>query len=254
MTVEALYKYGRVNEHSETLFSSPTIWFSAPAQVNDPFECRPWFTFEGTQDQIVESLTRELRKHNPELTPNNATAHAAAIYLEGRHRDPNTWERLRQDVVARLGQRIGLCCLSKINNSILMWSHYSQDHRGYCLEFEATDTTPVFGAAQKVNYAADFPVVDFFNTQKDKQVDLIFLTKYLGWAYEEEWRIIDHQAGPGLHEYHADLLKGVIFGLRMPASDRAKIRAWVQKRGHAVKFYEATQHDRQFAIEVREIE
>ena len=135
-----------------------------------------------------------------------------------------------------------------------MWSHYSQDHQGYCLEFEATDSTPVFGEAQEVKYAAELPVVDSFNTPKDKQIDLVFLTKYVGWSYEEEWRIIDLEVGPGLHEYPAELLRGVIFGLRMPAVDRAKIRAWVQKRGPVVRFFEAVKNDPHFAIEVRQIE
>lgn len=253
MTVEVLYKYGRLNDHSEALFSSPTIWFSPPARLNDPFECRPWYTFQGTKQQIVDVLTKFLRRQSPRLTSENATAHAVSIF-EGRHRDPDTWDRLRHNVATVLGDRIGLYCLSKRRDSTLMWSHYSQDHRGYCLEFEATDSTPVFGGAQKVRYPSDFPVVDFFNTPNDTQVDLIFLTKYEGWRYEEEWRIIDHENGPGLHKYPANLLKGVIFGLRMPAADRAKIRAWVQSRGHAISFYEAVQDSRRFKIDVREVE
>ena len=254
MTVQVLYKYGSLNKHSEALFSTPTIWFSPPAQLNDPFECRPLLTFDGTSEQIVEFLGKEYRKRNPNLPPQNATARAVSIVLEGRHLDPNTWERVRQSVVTMLGHRIGLYCLSRNNNSILMWSHYSQNHRGYCLEFEATNTTPFFGEAQPVWYATDYPVVDFFNTPKEKQVDLIFLTKYVGWSYEEEWRIIDHGVGPGIHGYPANLLRGVIFGLRMPEDDRAKIRAWIQKRGHPVKFYEAVRSDRQFNIGIREIE
>ena len=257
MTVQVLYKYGSLNKHSEALFSTPTIWFSPPAQLNDPFECRPWFTFDGTQDQraeIIKSLVRSLRKHNPQLTPENAIAHAAAIFLEGRHRDPNTWEQIRKDLLSMLGHRIGLYCLSKSNDSILMWSHYSQNHQGYCLEFEATNYTPVFGEAQAVKYASDYPVVDYFNTPNEKQVDLIFLSKYSGWSYEEEWRIIDHGAGPGAHAYPVELLRGVIFGLRMPESDRMNIRAWTKKRGHTVKFYEAVPSKRQFKIDIREIE
>jgi len=135
-----------------------------------------------------------------------------------------------------------------------MWSHYAENHRGYCLEFEATDHTPFFGAAQQVKYDADFPVVDFFNTPKEEQVDLIFLTKFVGWSYEEEWRIVDHEAGPSIREYPPELLRGVIFGLRMPEADRAKVRTWVKKRGHAVKFFEVQRHDRQFKVVVKEID
>jgi hypothetical protein len=117
VTIERLYKYGHINEHSEALFSTGQIWFSAPQRLNDPFECRPWFTFEGTQDDIIESLTRILRKQNPLVTQETATAEAVAIYRQGRHRDPNTWETLRRDVVQMLGKQIGLYCLSRIPDS-----------------------------------------------------------------------------------------------------------------------------------------
>jgi hypothetical protein len=153
-----------------------------------------------------------------------------------------------------LGNEIGLCCLSRVPDSILMWSHYGRDHRGYCLEFQATDQTVMFGEAQPVLYSEDFPIVDFYNTPKDTQVDLIFLTKYLGWAYEQEWRVIDHQNGPGLHAYSSELLKGVIFGLRMPESEISRIREWIKRRDHPVKFYRCTQDDRKFAIKIQEIE
>lgn len=254
MTVQTLYKYGKLTEHSEAVFSSPTIWFSPPAQLNDPFECRPWLTFEGTREQIVDVLSRVLRKHNPGLTAENATANAVSIFLEGRHSDPRTWSDLRREVLSILGRKIGLYCMSKKNDSILMWSHYAKDHQGYCLEFEATDNTPVFGTAQEVKYSPDLPAVDFFNTPNEEQVDLIFLTKFEGWSYESEWRIIDHASGPGVHEYPAELLHSVIFGFRMPEADRAKIRAWIHKRDHPVRFYEAGRDSRQFKIVVREIE
>ena len=78
----------------------------------------------------------------------------------------------------------------------------------------------MFGAAEPVCYSPEYPVVEFFNTSIDKQVQLTFLTKHDGWAYEREWRIIDTKRGAGFRPYPAKLFKGVIFGLRMPKSDR----------------------------------
>lgn len=253
MSIDVLYKYGRLNENSEALFTTPTIWFSSPAKLNDPFECRPWFTFEGDRDQIVETISTILRRIYPYLTPNDATARAVGIVLEGRHRDPAIWEALRRNVVSMLGTNIGLCCLSANNDSILMWSHYADNHCGYCLGFEATDNTPFFGGAQQISYDDKFPTVDFFNTPHEQQVDLIFLTKFSGWRYEAEYRIIDHQEGAGLHSYPVELLRSVTFGLRMPEADRARIRTWVELRDHGIKFFEAVLNDRQFKIEVREV-
>ena len=90
------------------------------------------------------------------------------------------WEQTRRGMIKRFSERIGLYCLSQVNNSILMWSHYAQDHQGYCLQFEATDFTPAFGAEQQVRYAEDLPSVDIFTPTED-QVDQIFTTKFSGW-------------------------------------------------------------------------
>lgn len=254
MTIEHLYKYGQITKHSEALFSAGQVWFSPPPQLNDPFECRPWLTFEGTQEQIVQELARVLRLRNPLMTQDTATAEAVGILLKGRHRDPNTWEALRKGVIQKLGRDIGLYCMSRVPDSILMWSHYAHDHQGYCLEFEATDHTVMFGEAQPVLYRDDYPIVDFFNTPNEEQVDLIFLTKYTGWAYEQEWRIIDFQNGPGLRAYPPELLRAVIFGLSMSKDDKARIREWVGRRDHSVRLFQAVRHDHKFSIEVQRID
>ncbi|WP_228875190.1 hypothetical protein [Paraburkholderia saeva] len=112
---------------------------------------------------------------------------------------------------------------------------------------------PFFGEAQQVHYADEYPVVDFFRTPHAEQADLIFLTKFSGWSYEAEYRIIDHTNGPGLHEYPAELLRSVTFGFRMPEIDRARIKDWVGRRGCDVQFFEAIRDDRRFRIDVREI-
>jgi len=248
MSVDILYKYGRLGEHAESLFSTNTIWFASPSSLNDPFECRPWFEFEGTDEQMVSFLVRTLRKRDASLSYVDAIARALTMIKEGGHKDPRFGELFRNDVVRLLAKDIGLCCLSTTNTNILMWSHYATDHQGFCLGFEASDTTPFFGEAQKVFYSKEFPVVNFFNTPRDEQVDLIFLTKYEGWQYENEYRIVDHQAGAGLRSYPMELLKSVTFGMRMPEEDRQKIRKWLAGREYPVKLYEAMVHEREFKI------
>ncbi|MBY0234531.1 MAG: DUF2971 domain-containing protein [Burkholderiaceae bacterium] len=254
MSVETLYKYGRLGEHSESLFSTPTIWFASPASLNDPFECRPWLEFAGTDEQLVSLFVRVLRRQSPNLSEVDALDKALAILQEGRHRDPRFWDFFRKDVGRLLATDIGICCLTKTNTNILMWSHYAADHQGYCLEFAATDSTPFFCEAQEVSYSSAFPVVNFFSTPHETQVDLIFLTKYEGWRYEEEYRIVDHQAGAGLHSYPPELLRSVTFGLRMCEEDRQTIRKWLKVRDQEVKVFEATIHDREFKIVPLEVQ
>ena len=239
MTINALFKYGALTEHSEALFTTPSVWFSSAAMLNDPFELRPWFSFEGEQEQIVELLTTSIRKRSPGIPLMDALAQALEVFGLGRHRDPATWEALRQDLLSSLERDIGLYCLSTSSENILMWSHYARNHEGYCLEFAATDETPFFGEAQQVRYETRFPVVDYFNTPHELQVDLIFLTKFKGWEYESEYRIVDHIGGPGLHQYPEELLLSVTFGLRMSEKDKMQIRHWISQRGVRIALYQA---------------
>ena len=248
MSVDVLYKYGKLGEHSESLFSTPTIWFASPDSLNDPFECRPWFDFAGPDEEAVAFLVRVLRKRDSSLSVVDALARALAMLDGGRLKDSRLWDFFRKDIARRVATDIGICCLAKSNTNILMWSHYASDHRGYCLEFAASDTTPFFGEAQKVSYSKDFPTVNIFNTPRDLQVDLIFLTKFEGWHYEEEYRIVDHQAGAGLRSYPLQSLKSVTFGMRMSDEDKKKIQLWLQSRGHEVKIYHTSIHDREFKI------
>lgn len=189
MAIERLYKFGRLNEYSEQLFCGSSIWQAAASSLNDPFECSPSFVFTHEPEKIMAQLIREIRRRNPGRTHNAAVADATTIYLEGRHRDPRMWLNLEEDLIQQYRSQLGLYCLTERRDSILMWSHYAADHTGYCLEFEATDYTPVFGTAQQVSYSRSYPEIDFYNTPEAEKVSLALLTKFEDWRYEHEWRI-----------------------------------------------------------------
>lgn len=250
--MQMLYKYTSFSKYTEALVAQPRLWFSAPANLNDPFECRPWFDFTYQQHQLVESVARHISRVDPDITASTATAHAVGVFLEGRHRRPETWQSLRAELVARLTLEVGVLCLSGTGENILMWSHYSNCHTGICLGFEASPYTPFFGRAQEVLYDESLPTVDIFNTPHETQVDQIFLTKYADWRYEKEWRIIEHDAGPGSHEYPAELLRTITFGLNTTASDRELVRSWAARRNHTVVFQECVQDQRAFKLLIRE--
>lgn len=252
MTIEKLYKYGCINEYSEQLFSRPTIWQASAASLNDPFECCPSFVFTHEPDKIMSQLIRAIQHNAPALTHDVVVAEATAIYLQGRHREPATWEALKDDLIQTYRHKIGLYCLTERNDSILMWSHYAAEHKGYCLEFSASDYTPVFGTAQKVSYADTYPEISFYNTPNQDKVSLTFLTKYREWEYEYEWRIVDHENGPGPREYPCELLRSVTFGLRIKEEHKAQIMKWLKKRSHPVKLYQAVQGRDRFEVRIVE--
>lgn len=253
MTVERLFKYGRMNEYSESLFSSSTIWQAAAASLNDPFECTPSFVVTHDRDKIMAQLVRTLQRNDPNLTHDSAVAEATAIYLQGRHRSPAMWHELQANLIHLFRYRVGLYCMAERNDSILMWSHYAAEHTGYCLEFAATDYTPVFGTAQRVNYADTYPEIDLYNTSDADKATLSFLTKFTEWSYEREWRILDHDTGPGTREYPPELLKSVTFGVKMKEEDKLLIKQWLARRSTPVQLYQATQSKDRFEVTFSEM-
>ena len=87
---------------------------------------------------------------------------------------------------------------SKLNDCILMWSHYADAHTGICLEFANDDSEPFIGRAQKVGYLPLYKRAHAIFDDSMAQVERILLSKAKCWAYQAEWRVIDHQTGHGL--------------------------------------------------------
>jgi len=96
-----------------------------------------------------------------------------------------------------------VCCFSKENDNYLLWSHYANNHKGFCVGFdfesiskningntfvEYNDQLVLF---KDIVYKQYIPKVDKDNIQLDNQSVIELLTnKYSFWGYEREVRAI----------------------------------------------------------------
>ena len=143
------------------------------------------------------------------------------------------------DLRERIAKSFGILSLSEIEDSLLMWAHYADEHRGVVLEFEgshpyfnrrlhdhdvARSVRPVVYTPQRprraiVSYSADDG--DFL----DRLANDFFLVKSPEWSYEREWRmllpardadaVLDRDGQQILlHKYPAEALVGVTIGCR----------------------------------------
>ena len=78
--------------------------------------------------------------------------------------DQNRHERLKK-IVDALDAAIGVLSLSAVDDSILLWSHYAQNHHGVCLEFDREKHGAEFPQLRAVRYgpmpelSAKFPAM-----------------------------------------------------------------------------------------------
>ncbi|MUJ27952.1 DUF2971 domain-containing protein [Aliivibrio fischeri] len=79
-----------------------------------------------------------------------------------------------------------ICSLSNNNNSMLMWSHYAQEHQGIMVEYWFGGEFPCGVGIEKVSYIDESKR----NLEKDSYpFNQYLLTKNNDWAYEDEVRI-----------------------------------------------------------------
>jgi hypothetical protein len=103
-------------------------------------------------------------------------------------------------------------CLTPDAESILMWSHYADNHRGICLEFGVFND--LFSKARQIAYRSEYPrwMPHEFEVQQERTIEII-LTKAADWSYEREFRIVSLMPGSAPHWLRA---QGDFF--RLPAA------------------------------------
>jgi len=97
---------------------------------------------------------------------------------------------LSRDLVSSLNETIGILCLSKSNESLLMWSHYAEDYSGGIIEFD--ENHEFFEGQIGVEYKGYRPIKDITTYISNKQPIPIaeLCVKSEQWEHEKEIRVI----------------------------------------------------------------
>ncbi len=228
---DILYKYSslepRSRDHALTAIRSGEVWFSSVSQFNDPFEARVRVSMDGDDGDWF----REFGRHRPDTSSIERMI-------------PEFEQGVRQDV-----EQVGLFCLAAKSDDILMWSHYADCHRGFCIGFRTTNDS-ILCDAQPVEYGNDYPVVDYFRMTREQRTRAMVLRKALHWQYEQEWRVV-RVGQPGLAKYPHGMLTSVILGCEITQTDREAVLEAVSVL--PVELYQAQRHESDYALDLMRV-
>lgn len=263
-----LYKYAPLNNFSLQAIANGHFWYSKLQYFNDPFEPKaPFHEIKTTvaTDQLIQAGIIQV--------DDVEVAHINNEYFyERSHHDAKSIIDLitpskkhdKNEVVSNSAQMIydlyvktadvGVLCLSSDPKSILMWSHYSDNHKGICIQIERTEDSLLSDPCKtyKVAYDDNYPNVRSLVLQSLSEQGLmqrIIATKGKYWSYEEEWRVIQDQgnklyAAPGK-------ITGVIFGLRTTMSQKAAIMKLLSNTD--ILTYEVARKEGKYEFDIRGI-
>ena len=195
----------------------------------------------GAVDMLFE------RSHNNELVYEHQKRFQLMLKKELLIPDENSYYRAINSVIYQEYQelqntanRFRISCFTETPYSMLMWSHYARNHKGFCIEYE----TPDYSDDNADLYLNLFPVI-YTDTRTDltnlslnwkatgtlSADDLWDFYKYgllcksLDWKYQNEWRLVscDNLLTDNSYNCRFFKIKKVYLGNRMTPDDRIKI-------------------------------
>jgi Protein of unknown function (DUF2971) len=269
------YKYMRADTARAVLSSCALRW-SSPLLFNDLFDVPRRAVLPFTVDELQAAVHEEFLRV---MKGKVQTRHPVLRYLSGilnnvsvgEHR-AEVLEELRasieemaptstkaldmfREVWNEMVPTLRILCLSEVNDSLAMWAHYAEHHKGAVLRFDvADDLDSALLLAQPVIYSDNEPTLpgkevwarmvvrhESFPSDYFKEYHYVKRTE---WAPEREWRVISYAAKDetGLfrdHGFHPRELSAVYLGANMSPQDEAAIAAAVSGRFAHVSLYRA---------------
>jgi len=226
-------------------------YYFAPADsFNDPLDCAVNPIYELPPiEKIIENQAKILQD-NDGITFQEALQKLQIIKTIPLSGLETLLQRLREEIRSALKYEYGILSLSAKNDNILMWSHYADYHKGFCIEFKRSPDNPL-GSTQPVQYVTEYPYFNYFDDLPGNIVKRIILTKAYDWKYEAEWRGI--QKANSQVSYTDDMITGIIFGLRMTNDHKRKIFNIFKDKKDMI-FYQAELMQREFKLSINQIE
>ena len=229
---QRLYRYRPLSndldlERLRQILCDHKVWYSAPNDFNDPFDCRFCVSMDGcpAEDHL--------------------------------HSDPKRAKEFAEDWLrSDAAKNHAVLTLSEVPDNILMWAHYGSAHTGVCLEL----TVPHDNDLHRVQYRDERPVFYYADVNESRRdvarfaasvIDTLTV-KSRDWEYEREWRCIEF-SGRGLKPLPERMLTGLIFGCRTAETHKQKIREWLAQRGHPVKLRQAREKVDRYGLDLLEL-
>lgn len=252
-----LYKYRNwKDEYHKNLLIKNELFLSPPSLLNDPFDTRIYENYIEklkTKEQKENYINESLKKNSKYFIENKIPIEEGRKILEKRVED-SLYFQVRSEVLYNqiYDKSTGIACLSENWDSILMWSHYADNHRGYCIGFDEKwiRFCQKFGKVKRVEYSNKYPEP----LETSKTSELTFEQKYFhksnDWKYEEEIRLVNiyNEEEPNRIEILENkYIKEVILGLNTSEDDKEEIISYARHK--KIDVWETMKGEFEFKIE-----
>ncbi len=276
-----LFKYRAFNNNSLDNLKNDAVWCSNASEFNDPYDSSICFAFDaefmnsnlleglkilkekdllnGVSDdelKIIQDSTEPFKKLTNILAAKDDTIDDVMIeridqffngYMAKEVKEMNS----KFNQLLRNGYKI--CSFSENIGSLLLWSHYADEHRGFLIEYDFS-VLPVTDIRCRflwpVIYSERlFDASQYFKVAKNKEnfnnlfAIIAAIHKAKDWQYEKEWRlvVIPFSANDPPHNFQVPTPKAIYIGAKMKDKDK-KVIADIAKDKHITVYQMELSH------------
>lgn len=248
-----IYKYRAVRSDEASIARlreivvESKLWLSSPIDFNDPFEMAALFIAKGTLAEKQERFNNLAKGQGLRWKERKKAVR------EMMTRKNEEFARIANDSHGRQMAKVGVISFGGDARSMLMWSHYAQDHTGICLQFERAKDPYAFLRALPMEYSDDYPVINWIDERAFRErMGTILLQKHIGWQYENEHRIAIPNGAHRHLEFKPEALTGIIVGCRASDETVQSVKQLLQERLARglpdPKLYRAVQHESKYRL------
>jgi hypothetical protein len=225
------YKFQSLT-HLDAL-SHEHIFMSDPANFNDPFDLRIEISDETTLGPFdnVDNLRKAFK-----ILLDTSTDIADHWFYDGEllhvlraWADGNLPSHYITSAVSDRFRRFGVACFAPAWDMPLMWSHYGNSHKGFCVEYLVYPMS-LWGSFVQlpVTYSSKLPNICLSEALFSPHMVLprLLATKHVDWAYEKEWRLVHLEAkGKATPMIEGLMIGSLIIGKNASPADCLRILA-----------------------------
>jgi hypothetical protein len=267
---KGVFKYRFNDRRSRQNLRHDLVWVCSPSSYNDPYDSSITVEPDTLMKPVIQGLEKDLisrklgSKGNAEQIDRilNAGSPVLALqklimtefdqvsrkdrkqFCERLEAQIGAWEEIfKKKLSVSHRDSLKVCSFSETQYSIIMWSHYADQHRGFCIEYETESLLPehlFLRMLYPVVYSKKlFDGTKYYRAALEnmQEFNILFPTlaalhKSPEWKYEKEWRlVIPANMIKAASPWHVPTPKRLYLGSRMTDRNKQQLLRICKKKG-----------------------
>lgn len=251
------------DEKSSSLLTRCVIYFASPGKFNDPYDCKINMRYDlEVPSELLDHMKRLAVSNEPQSATKDIDEKVRVAC--DRFLNPDCQEEVMLVNESLVNKAIGVFSLAGAVDNNLLWSHYSDSHKGFCIEYDLEvlqdhfawllDRKHIMIEGVEVAYVSEYPNILVTKLSNEERFYEQVRYKCHDWCYEKEYRFVGMYIPNTEIPIPSEAITSVILGYRSNDNQENGIKDSVSKMDHKPKLMKAKRNPHSFDLEFVQIE